>query len=209
MVSQVHDPVLCSITWWHAHLDLRRCHAKLSIANFWMEYGERAWMAEALTGLHQYCDMILFIFSLRTIYFFLKSKMSTSCAVLLTPSLRNSPTNHPIQPCIHRHWLSHSDVHTHDCMYTYTLCAVKNKCYSTYISFSKLGFKALHVQSGPCSHSLNHSVKAAKKSYLTKSVLQCCVHTSYSKYEVWFCNAFTLAIVCSTALVNQHFPHEN
>lgn len=30
-----------------------------------------------------------------------------------------------------------------------------NMCYSTHIGFSKLGFQALHVQSGPCSHSLS------------------------------------------------------
>lgn len=60
-----------------------------------------------------------------------------------------------------------------------------------------------------CFHFRCDLVSLKRLSYLTKSVLQCCVHTSYSKYEVWFCNAFTLAIVCSTALVNQHFPHEN
>lgn len=48
-------------------------------------------------------------------------------------------------------------------LHVHTLNIAMNMCYITYISFSELGFKALHVQSGPCSLSLYYSTKAGRK----------------------------------------------
>lgn len=58
---------------------------------------------------------------------------------------------------------SDSSMQTCTCAHMYKTYIARSTCYITYISFSKLGFEALHVQSDPCSRSLNRSVETAKK----------------------------------------------
>lgn len=56
-----------------------------------------------------------------------------------------------LEPNIHRQWVKPL---TELYMCTHTVYTVRNICLNTYISFPKLGFKALHVKSDPCSQSL-------------------------------------------------------
>lgn len=76
-----------------------------------------------------------------------------------------------------------------------------NMCYSTYISFSKLGFKALHVQSGPCSHLVNHSVKAVGGKKTHRCLNSASVMFALFKYDLAFLkrlNYLTYGVLCDT-----------
>lgn len=111
--------------------------------------------------------------------FFLSSETSTSCGVLLTPRSRKSAIHHPqpLRPDIH--------VCTHGCMYMNT-----NMCYRTYIGFSKLGFQALHVQSGPCSHSLTQSRLWRKKQNKNKNRCLSQPQWCLLVFQKWFSGGF-------------------
>lgn len=153
---------------------------------------------------------------------------------LLTPRLRKSAINHRqlLWPGIHRH-CRHADIHTctRGCMYTRLAHTAMNICYSTYISFSKLGFEALHVQSGPCSHSLNHSVKAVeeKKTQMFK-LSDVCFHFKCDLVFLKRLKHLTHRVCCGTvstqvtvnmrsksavqqqrftALINQYLPYKD
>lgn len=147
----------------------------------WHTFSVYKSMEDALNGLHRQLWLKFIYFIFRTC--FSNSKIPTKSAV-----------NHPQlpQPYIHRHWLSHADVH----MCTHTLYIAMNTCCSTYISFSKLGFKALHVQSGPCSYSLNLSVKAAKEKTQMFKVSDVCFHFEYDLGFLKGLNYRTYQVFC-------------
>lgn len=110
---------------------------------------------------------------------FLSSETSTSCGVLLTPRSKKSAIHHP-QPL-------RTDIHvcTHGCMYMNT-----HMCCRTYIGFSKLGFQALHVQSGPCSHSLTQSRLWRKKQNKNKNRCLSQPQWCLLVFQKWFSGVF-------------------
>lgn len=112
-----------------------------------------------------YTGIMICFSSLNPFIFFYRKYQQVTGFCCRVQKLRNSAKNHCrlFKTYMHRQWLIHADMHmcTHGCMYkTYI---ARSTCYITYISFSKLGFEALHVQSDPCSRSLNRSVETAKK----------------------------------------------